>query len=93
MPTEGIVCCIVFPADKTIWFGEKIKSLFQLLRKLCYFFHHGQLAFFVPNKSFKNENSTSAKIVLWSAIHAQSKEQHIFSAKTCRTTLILQTKY
>ena len=34
MPKEGMVCFIVFFDNKNIWFGEKIKSLSQLLRKL-----------------------------------------------------------
>ena len=34
MPEEGIVCFIVFLDNKNIWFGEKMKSLSQLLR--CY---------------------------------------------------------
>ena len=34
MPKESMVCFIVFFDDKNIWFGEKIKSLSQLLRKL-----------------------------------------------------------
>ena len=34
MPKEGMVCFIVFFDNKNIWFGEKIKSLFQLLGKL-----------------------------------------------------------
>ena len=35
MPKEGMVCFIVFFDNKNIWFGEKIKCLCQLLRKLC----------------------------------------------------------
>ena len=34
MPKEGMVCFIVFFDNKNIGFGEKIKSLSQLLRKL-----------------------------------------------------------
>ena len=34
MPKEGRVCFILFLDNKNIWFGEKIKSLFQLLKKL-----------------------------------------------------------
>ena len=34
MPKEGMACFIVFFDNKNIWFGEKIKSLSQLLRKL-----------------------------------------------------------
>ena len=34
MPKEGIVCFIVFVDNKNVWFGEKIKSLSQPLRKL-----------------------------------------------------------
>ena len=32
-PKEDFVCFIVFLDNKNIWFGEKIKSLSQLLRK------------------------------------------------------------
>ena len=31
MPKEGMVCLIVCFETKNIWFGEKIKSLSQLL--------------------------------------------------------------
>ena len=34
MPREGMVCFIVFFDNKIIWFGEQVKSLSQLLRKL-----------------------------------------------------------
>ena len=34
MPKEIMVCFIVFFDNKNIWFGEKIKSLSQLLKKL-----------------------------------------------------------
>ena len=34
MPKEGMVCFIVFFDNKNIWFGEKIKALSQLLKKL-----------------------------------------------------------
>ena len=34
MPKEGMVCFIAFFDNKNIWFGEKVKSLSQLLRKL-----------------------------------------------------------
>ena len=30
MPKEGMVCFIVFFDNKNIWFGEKIKSLYQV---------------------------------------------------------------
>ena len=58
--------------------------------------------FFVSRESFKNDSSTSAQILLWGAIHAQSKEKQTFISKnkatpiitkaTPMTTLILQTK-
>ena len=32
MPKKGMVCFIVFFDKKNIWFCEKIKSLFQLLK-------------------------------------------------------------
>ena len=34
LPKEGMICFIIFFDNKNIWFGEKIKSLSQLLRKL-----------------------------------------------------------
>ena len=34
MPKEGMVSFIVFFDNKNVRFGEKIKYLFQLLRKL-----------------------------------------------------------
>ena len=34
--------------------------------------------FFVLKESFMDESSTSAKILLWCAIHAQSKEKQTF---------------
>ena len=34
MPKEGMVCFIVFFENKNIWFGGKIQSLSQLVRKL-----------------------------------------------------------
>ena len=34
MQKESMVCFIVFLDNKNIWFGEKIKSLSQLLGKL-----------------------------------------------------------
>ena len=33
VPKEGMVCFIVLFDNKNIWFGEKINSLSQLLRK------------------------------------------------------------
>ena len=52
---------------------------------------------FRSKRIFKKESSTSAQILLWGAIHAQSKEKQTFISikkrlPPYRTTLILQTK-
>ena len=38
MTKQGIVCFLVFLDNKNIWFGKKIKSLSQLLKKLLKFY-------------------------------------------------------
>ena len=44
-------------------------------------FYGGYLEFFIPKESFKNDSSTSAQILFWGAIHAQSKEKQTFLSK------------
>ena len=41
----------------------------------------GHFEFFVSKESFKNNSSTSAQIILWGGIHAQSKEKQTFISK------------
>ena len=71
MTQEDIVCFSVL-------LDIKIKSLFQLLRKimlllsisLCF-----MVAIFFLKGSFNDENSTSARILLWGAIDALPKKK------------------
>ena len=48
MPKEGMICFIVFFDNENVWFGEKIKSLSQLLRKFIDFMA-AILNFFIQN--------------------------------------------
>ena len=44
--------------------------------------------FFVPKECFKNDSSTSAQILFWGTIHAQSKDKQTFISKNKATPMI-----
>ena len=46
------------------------------------------LTFFVLKEFFKSESSTSVKIILWGATHAQSKEKQTFFRQNKVTLMI-----
>ena len=88
MPKKGMVCFIVFFDNKTIWFGEKIKSRSQLW----------PFGIFRSKKILLRMTALHRPRYYYGALSMHNQKRNkLLSAKTslphdCRTTLILQTK-